>query len=87
VKKIPCVAEAHGEKSPWYISFLLLKNHIWTKPTKKKQKNTIGRNSSTVQSFVIVDLHWTKPTMKITLGQNPFTRERKRGNVKREKSW
>jgi hypothetical protein len=40
-----------------------------------------------VQSFVIVDLHWAKPTMKITLGQNPFTRERKRGNVKREKSW
>jgi len=52
-----------------------------------KKKKDIERNPSTVQSFVIVDLYWTKPTMKITLGRNPFNGGRKRGNVKREKSW
>jgi hypothetical protein len=84
VTKTPFVAEeAHGEKSPWYISFLLLKNRIFF----IKKKKDIERNPSTVQSFVIVDLYWTKPTMKITLGRNPFKGGRKRGNVKREKSW
>jgi hypothetical protein len=62
---------------------LLLKNHIWTKPTiKKKKKKKKTKDETHPQcklSSVIADLHWTKPIMKITLGRNPFTSGSKKG--------